>query len=108
METTLQYGTPKKNDRKDHKDRWELLPLSVLKHVVKVYTFGAEKYSDNSWQNLPDGFQRYKAAALRHLTAHEEGEIFDKESGLHHMAHFAWNALAMLYFTLKEHPTKQQ
>ena len=31
----------RKNDRKDNKPMWELLPLSDLEDVVKVYTFGA-------------------------------------------------------------------
>ena len=28
-----------KNDRKDGKQRWELLPIPLLEEVVKVYTF---------------------------------------------------------------------
>lgn len=103
------HDTGRKNDRKDKKDRWELLPLSLMKQVVKVYTFGATKYSDNSWQNLDNGYERYKAALLRHIVAYEEGEQKDPESGLHPLAHAAWNALAMLYFALrKQNITKQK
>lgn len=91
-----------KNDRKDGKLRWELLPLSTIKEIVKVYTFGANKYGANRWQNLENGYERYKAALFRHMVAFEEGEITDKESGLHHLAHMAWNAIAMLYFAIKE------
>lgn len=91
-----------KNDRKDGKLRWELLPLSTIKEIVKVYTFGANKYGANRWQNLDNGYERYKAALFRHMVAFEEGEITDKESGLHHLAHMAWNAIAMLYFAIKE------
>lgn len=92
-----------KNDRKDKKPRWELLPLPLLEQIVNVYTFGAQKYAENSWQDLPDGFRRYKAAMIRHLVAFEKGEITDKESGLPHLAHMAWNALAVLYFgTIKQ------
>jgi len=92
----------RKDDRKDHKLRWELLPLPLIEKVVEVYDFGAQKYAPNSWQNLPDGYQRYKAALLRHLTAYEKGETKDEESGLHPLAHAAWNALAILYFATKE------
>lgn len=88
-----------KNDRKDGKPRWELLPLELVEELVKVYTFGAEKYSENSWQNLPDGYRRYKAALFRHILAYEKGEINDPESGLKHLAHAAWNALALIYFS---------
>lgn len=86
-----------KNDKLDNKLRWELLPLPLLELVVKVFHFGAEKYGPDRWQNLPDGLRRYKAAILRHLVAFEKGEIIDKESGLPHLAHMAWNALAVLY-----------
>ena len=94
-----------KNDKKDDKLRWELLPLGLIKYIVEVYHFGAKKYAPNTWQNLPDGYNRYKAALFRHLTAFEEGETHDKESGLHHLAHMALNAIALLYFALqKEKP----
>lgn len=91
----------RKDDIKDDKLRWELLPLSLIKEVVKVFHFGSKKYSPNTWQNLPDGYNRYKAAFFRHVEAFESGEIKDKESGLNHIAHACWNALAMLYFALK-------
>lgn len=86
----------RKNDRKDNKPMWELLPLSDLEDVVKVYTFGAKKYAPNSWRNLPDGMERYKAALLRHLVAFDKGEEFDEESQLPALAHMTWNAIAML------------
>lgn len=93
-----------KNDRLDHKLRWELLPLDLVEHLVAVYTFGAEKYSENSWQNLPDGYRRYKAALFRHIVAFEKGETIDPESGLPHLAHAAWNALALIYFSNQQTP----
>lgn len=90
-----------KNDFKDDKPRWDLLPLDVIEKVVEIYTFGAKKYKENSWQNLPNGYQRYKAALFRHITAYEKGEVYDSESGCMHLAHAAWNAIAMLYFGMK-------
>ena len=53
---------------------------------MRVYTEGAKKYADNSWQNIPDGFERYRAALLRHMTAYMKGERYDKETGLMHLA----------------------
>ena len=94
----------KKNDIVEDKLKWNLLPLSLIKEVVKVFHFGASKYSENSWQGLENGYERYKSAMFRHLVAYEEGEIHDTESGLHHLSHMAWNALAMMYFALKEKP----
>ena len=87
----------KKNDRLDDKPRWELLPLEDMEDVVKVYTAGAKKYGPNTWQNLPDGYNRYKAAFFRHLLEHEKGNWLDEETGSIHLAQCVWNAIAMLH-----------
>lgn len=90
-----------KNDRKDGKPMWELLSLPLMEWIVKVYTYGVEKYNQpGSWMLLENGYQRYKAALLRHIVAYEKGEVNDPESGLPHLAHAAWNAIAMLWFGL--------
>lgn len=86
-----------KNDRKDHKLRWDLLPLEEIEDIVEVYTAGAEKYSDNSWQHLKDGYNRYKAALLRHLAECDKGNFTDPDTGCKHLAQIAWNAISMLY-----------
>lgn len=86
-----------KNDFKDNKLRWDLLPLEEIEDIVKVYTAGAKKYSDNSWQNLDNGYQRYKAAMFRHLLEYEKGNKIDKETDCHHLSQVAWNAIALLY-----------
>ena len=80
----------------DGKPRWELLPLPDIEDIVKVYTFGAQKYGPDKWRKLNNGFKRYKAALLRHLVSFEKGEEFDHESHLPALAHMAWNAIAML------------
>lgn len=54
---------------------------------------GAEKYGENSWRTLPDYWKRYKAALLRHLTAIDNGELIDAESGLPHIDHVLCNAV---------------
>ena len=87
----------KKNDRLDDKLRWELLPLEDIEDIVKVYTAGAKKYGPNTWQNLPDGYNRYKAAFFRHLLEHEKGNWLDEETGSIHLAQCVWNAIAMLH-----------
>ena len=87
----------KKNDRLDDKLRWELLPLEDIEDIVKVYTAGAKKYGPDTWQELPDGIRRYKAALLRHLVEYDKGNKIDEETGCHHLAAVAWNAIAMLH-----------
>lgn len=91
-----------KNDIIDDKPRWDLLPLGLIEKLVEVFHFGAKKYSPGSWMHLENGDRRYHAALLRHLTAHEKGELYDKESGLLHLAHCAWNALAILHFAIEK------
>lgn len=87
----------KKNDFLDKKLRWDLLPLLEIEDIVKVYTSGSEKYGDNTWQGLPDGINRYKAALLRHLVEYTKGNKVDEETQCYHLAQVAWNAIAMLH-----------
>lgn len=67
----------KKNDFQDGKLRWDLLPLEEIEDIVKLYTAGSIKYGDNNWQGLENGYQRYKAAMLRHLLEYEKGNKID-------------------------------
>lgn len=59
-----QDQTGMKNDKLDDKTRWELIPLDCLEDIARVYTEGAKKYGDNNWQNLENGYERYKGALL--------------------------------------------
>lgn len=68
----------------------------ALQDVGHVGTFGARKYTPSGWKNVPDLEQRYMSALLRHTMAVLDNEPFDKETGRHHLAHVAWNALAIL------------
>lgn len=74
----------------------------ALQEVGKVGTFGANKYSDNGWVEVPEGEQRYTDAMFRHLLQEvTEGQL-DLETGLLHAAHAAWNALARLELMLQK------
>ena len=92
----------KKNDFLDKKLRWDLLPLEEIEDIVKVYTEGANKYGDNTWQHLENGYQRYKGAMLRHLVEYEKGNEIDEETGCRHLAQVAWNAISMLYLSKRK------
>jgi hypothetical protein len=71
----------------------------ALLEVAKVGTFGALKYTPNGWRQVTNGHSRYRSAAYRHLLA---GQFRDLDSGLPHLAHTAWNALAALQLKLTE------
>ena len=72
----------------------------ALWKVAEVSTFGANKYGENSWQNLDNAKSRYLDALCRHLFKHLQGEKIDNESGLLHLSAVCWNALALLEFEL--------
>lgn len=79
-----------------------LLPSKALVEVARVLTFGSKKYSAHNWRK---GYQwsRLIAAAMRHLTAYNDGEDRDPESGISHLAHAA-SCLMMLLEWEKTHP----
>lgn len=68
--------------------------------MSKVGTFGANKYTANGWITVQNGIERYEDAMLRHWLAYKGGEKNDPESGLPHLAHCAWNILAVLTLTI--------
>lgn len=68
----------------------------ALKAVIDVGTFGANKYKISSWKNLDNAETRYRDALMRHLLEWGRGVEADSESDLPHLAHAAWNILALL------------
>lgn len=74
----------------------------ALLEVGRVGTFGAEKYTDNGWQSVENGEERYTDALFRHLLKYKLGEEFDRESHIRHLSHVAWNALAILSLHLRD------
>ena len=74
---------------------------NALVEVGKVGTYGAQKYTDNGWLDVPKGKARYTDALLRHIFA-EANESHDPDTNLHHAAHAAWNALARLELILRK------
>lgn len=81
--------------------KWSLLPFRELEDVVKVLDMGAKKYCADNWKNCDDT-SRYTDALLRHLNSYMQGDKYDKESGLNHMAHIICNALFLAYFDKEE------
>ena len=74
---------------------------NALVEVGKVGTYGAQKYTDNGWLDVPKGKARYTDALLRHVLA-ETNETHDPDTLLLHAAHAAWNALARLELVLRK------
>lgn len=83
------------------KVRYDLVPPLALEALAKVYTMGAAKYSPRNWEKGMDWSKCY-AAAQRHLQDYWKGEDLDPESGLPHLAHAAWNCVALLEYYIRE------
>ena len=79
-----------------------LLSTEAMNQTAAVLKFGAQKYAEHNWRK---GFawSRPLAAAMRHLTAFNDGEDRDPESGLSHLAHAACCIMFLLEFE-KTHP----
>lgn len=79
-----------------------LLSTTALVEIAKVLEFGKNKYSANNWRS---GFNwsRLLDSAMRHLTAFNDGEDKDPESGLSHLAHLGCCILFLLEFE-QTHP----
>lgn len=75
------------------------MPRAMLA-VAEVAAYGAEKYTENGWEKVPNGVERYTDAMFRHAV--QEGiRATDEESELLHAAQVAWNALARLELMLR-------
>ena len=76
----------------------------ALLDVGYIGTFGARKYTPNGWKDVESLYERYSSALLRHMFAAMSPrvkDIYDNETGRLHLAHVAWNALALTEHMLK-------
>lgn len=76
----------------------------ALLDVGYIGTFGARKYTPNGWKEVDNLYERYSSALLRHMFAAMSSrvkDIYDNETGRLHLAHVAWNALALTEHMLK-------
>lgn len=84
------------------KIRHDLFEPFAINELAKVFTKGSEKYAPRNWE-MGMSWSKVLASLKRHLNAFESGEDFDKESELLHIAHVAWNAMALTSY-YKIHP----
>jgi hypothetical protein len=76
-------------------ERMSQLPKAGLDALARVFAFGAGKYEPHNWRK---GYEWSKGrdAAVRHLLADIDGETYDPESGLPHLAHAGFHILTGL------------
>ncbi len=82
----------------NNKLRYDLLPSYPLEQLVKVYTYGAQRYTDNNWRKGLK-WSRVFAAIMRHLWSWWKDEDNDPESNISHLAHAAWGCFTLLEYT---------
>lgn len=76
----------------------------ALMVVGACIEYGTHKYPDpKNWQLVDNGIKRYRDAMMRHLLKYNAGIDKDEETKLPHLAHMAWNALAILELYMQEH-----
>ena len=79
------------------KVRLGLIPPYATEEIGKVFTMGAEKYGAFNWmKGLP--YMEVVDSMERHINEFKKGHDKDSESGLHHMAHVAVNAMFILEY----------
>lgn len=80
------------------KVRHDLIAPWALNEVAKVYTYGCQKYDDDNWWKGLRWKRDVFGCILRHVWKWFRGEKFDDESGVHHLAHAAWNCFALMSY----------
>lgn len=66
---------------------------NAIAGLAKIKEFGAQKYELHNWKR-GRGFRDTVSSLLRHLVA-SSSEALDQDSGLPHIDHVVWNALAL-------------
>jgi hypothetical protein len=76
----------------------------AIEAVANVSAFGAKKYNvpynDQNWSRVES--DKFEDSLQRHTDAIARGEDHAEDSGLLHLAHRAWNAMATLELALRE------
>lgn len=76
-------------------ERHSLLPRKGLDAIARVFGFGAEKYAAHNWRKRYE-WSKSLDALERHIGAFMDGETYDPESGLPHLAHAGFHILVLL------------
>lgn len=82
------------------KPRYDLLHPVAQEGIVSVLTAGAKKYAPRNWEKGMN-WSTVLASLKRHIAAIEQGEDYDKETGLLHIDHVQCNAhFLSAYYTI--------
>lgn len=85
----------------DGKNKLDLIPPEWIWALGAVLTQGAEKYAVRNWERGM-AWSKMIGCGLRHVFKFVCGERYDPESGCHHLAHAAWNFLALMTYDIRK------
>ena len=74
----------------------------ILEDASRVYSMGAEKYSERNWELGLAWDSGVMSSFVRHLWEYGQGIEIDKESELPHLYHMVFNILALMAYTIRE------
>lgn len=97
-EEKAQLGKPTAGRFNQGKIRYDLMPPWAMEQIAKVYTYGTRKYDDDNWWKGMKWRKDVFGCIERHIKKWLRGEQLDDESGLHHLAHAAWNCIALMEY----------
>lgn len=83
------------------KNMMELTPPEWLWGLAMVTTRGSIKYAQRNWERGMK-WSYLVGCAFRHLLKFVCGERYDPETGCHHLAMVAWNALALMTYDIRK------
>lgn len=84
--------TEKADRFNEGKPKLSLVNLRCLEPCARVLEYGTIKYSRDNWmKGMP--VTEILDSMLRHISAMQNGEWYDKESGLPHIGHIQCNAM---------------
>jgi hypothetical protein len=85
-----EFGTGAHRDANNDKGRFDLLPVTAIEKLAKLYQKGAAKYGENNWQKgVP--LSVYFDSALRHTFKALRGDA-DED----HLVAAAWNLICAI------------
>lgn len=80
--------------------RLDLIPPEWIEALGAVLTAGAAKYADRNWE-LGMKWSKCHGPMMRHIVKWLKGERDDPETKCRHLAHVAWNALALMVYEMR-------
>lgn len=80
----------------------------MVEGIAWVKTFGANKYEEDNWRSGGKPDAEYWDSMDRHIDYFLNGEVYDQDSGCHHLAHACWNLCALLELNYPDVPMRDK